>query len=166
MTVRIDGQQLVDPRLVEKVESALRETGAKPETLELLVNEEAITRNLEDAGKKLIRIKTQGVELCVDDFSIQERSLKMVKKLPVDRLILKRSLITHVADDLEDRAFVTVVISLAHSLGLKVVAEGVETDDQFKILRLRQCDEVQVNSSGAPMSSWKAEKMLASCARL
>ncbi len=166
MTVRIDGQQLVDPGLAEKVESALRETGAKPETLELLVNEEAITKNLEDAGKKLIRIKTQGVELCVDDFSIQERSLKMVKKLPVDRLILKRSLIMHVADDLEDRAIVTAVISLAHSLGLKVVAEGVETDEQFKILRLRQCDEVQGYASGAPMSSWKAEKMLASRARL
>lgn len=166
VTVRIDGQQFLDPGLADKVESALRETGVKPETLELLVNEEAITSNLEESSKKLTRIKSRGVELCVDDFSIQERSLKMVKELPVDRLILKRSLIMHVADDLEDRAIVTAVISLAHSLGLKVVAEGVETDEQFKILRLRQCDEVQGYASGAPMSSWKAEKMLASRARL
>ena len=166
MTVRLAGHQFEDPQLDDKVIGALRDTGVKPETLELLVSEDAITNNIEEASTKLRKIKAKGVELCVDDFSIQERSLKMVKEMPVDRLILKRSLIMHVADDLEDRAIVTAVISLAHSLGLKVLAEGVETDEQFKILRLRQCDEVQGYASGAPMSAWKAEKMLASRARL
>ena len=90
----------------------------------------------------------------------------MVKETPVDRLILKRSLIMHVADNLEDRAIVTAVISLVHSLGLKVLAEGIETDEQFQIFRLRQCDVVQGCASGAPMSSWKAEKILASRVRL
>jgi EAL domain-containing protein (putative c-di-GMP-specific phosphodiesterase class I) len=105
-------------------------------------------------------IKNLGVNIAVDDFGTGYSSLSYLKRFPVDRLKVDRSFVQDIATDADDAAIVRTIIALGHNLGLKVVAEGVETDQQIDFLRVNGCDELQGYYFSEPVSAWRMAKLL------
>ena len=133
-----------------KVASVLAETGLPPEQLELEVTESAIMEDPDAALKLLTSLRALGVRLAIDDFGTGYSSLARLKRLPVDKLKLDQSFVRGLPDDPEDAAIARAVIALGKSLGLKVVAEGVETPVQLAELKLWGCDQIQGFLIGRP----------------
>jgi diguanylate cyclase (GGDEF)-like protein/PAS domain S-box-containing protein len=129
--------------LVAVVHRALEETGLTPQCLELEITETALMANLEEAVRVMREITALGVRLALDDFGTGYSSLTHLKRFPLEVLKLDRSFVEDVADRQEDRVIVNSVVAMAHSLGLRVVAEGVETEAQRRVLQELGCDEFQ-----------------------
>ncbi|MBS0457308.1 MAG: EAL domain-containing protein [Proteobacteria bacterium] len=133
------------------VEAALREHAVPHGALELELTESVIMGNTESAIEVMRRLDGLGVALAVDDFGTGYSSLSYLKRLPIDRLKIDRSFVRDLAVDPDDAAICTSIIGLAHALGLRTVAEGVETTAQLQWLRERGCDEVQGFLLGHPL---------------
>jgi EAL domain-containing protein (putative c-di-GMP-specific phosphodiesterase class I) len=131
----------------------LDETGLDPHRLELELTETSIMENPEAAADLLRQLRTLGVRVAIDDFGTGYSSLSYLKKLPIDTVKLDRSFVTGATTDPNDAALVMAIVTLAHNLKLKVVAEGVETDEQKTFLRLLRCDEGQGYLFGKPVSA-------------
>ena len=99
--------------------------------------------NPDEAIKTLQKLKRQGLSTSIDDFGTGYSSLSYLKKFRLDELKIDRSFITDIDTDDDDKAIVTAVIVMAHSLGLKIVAEGVETPSQLAVLKMLHCDQIQ-----------------------
>jgi len=144
LSVNLSARQHDDPGLVETVRRALEETGTDPSTLCLEITEDVLMKDAEASFETLRALKELGVQLSVDDFGTGYSSLSLLKRFPVDSLKVDRSFIAglngHVS---EDSAIVTAAISLAHTLGLTAVAEGIETSDQLAQVRSFDCDVAQ-----------------------
>jgi diguanylate cyclase (GGDEF)-like protein/PAS domain S-box-containing protein len=143
VAVNISPQQFRQRNFPQSVENILRETGLPAACLELEITESTIMETAEIAVAMLVRLKELGITLSVDDFGTGYSSLAYLKRFPIDRLKIDRSFVTDLETDPSDAAIATAVIALAHSLGLSVVAEGVETQGQSDFLRERGCDSVQ-----------------------
>jgi diguanylate cyclase (GGDEF)-like protein len=126
-------------RLVE----ILDETRLDPNCLELELTETSIMENLGPATQLLTEIRELGVKISIDDFGTGYSSLSYLKRLPLDTVKLDRSFVTGATTDADDAALVTAIVTLAHNLRLRVIAEGVETAEQLSFLRLLKCDEGQ-----------------------
>jgi len=143
VAVNVSALQLRDRNFVRDVQLALEsEHGLKP-ALELEITESLLMEDIERNIKRLKTLRDLGVTIAIDDFGTGYSSLNYLARLPVDLLKIDRSFVLGMSVSPESRAIVSAIISLAHSLSLKVVAEGVETDEQLKILRLLKCDEMQ-----------------------
>ena len=105
-----------------------------------------------------------GVNIAIDDFGTGYSSLAYLAKLPVDALKIDRSFITDMTINTHSMTIVSTIISLARALGLEVIAEGVETEEQSKILRLLQCDEMQGYLFAKPMPAAEIKQLLRACA--
>ena len=127
----------------ESVAAALNETGLPPHRLELEVTESVFMNEAPHAIAVLREVLALGVKLALDDFGTGYSSLGYLSRLPLDALKVDRSFIERMAEDPQQMSIVTAVISLAHSLDLKVIAEGVETPAQAQLLRLLRCDQIQ-----------------------
>ena len=143
IAINISPQQFRQRNFPQSVENILRETGLPAACLELEITESTIMETAETAVAMLMRLKDLGVTLAVDDFGTGYSSLAYLKRFPIDRLKIDRSFVTDLETDPSDAAIATAVIALAHSLGLSVVAEGVETQGQSDFLREHGCDSVQ-----------------------
>ena len=143
MAVNLSARQLGSPELLPRVEALLREAGLGPGDLELEITESVAMQNPKNSIEVLAGLRRLGVELAIDDFGTGYSSLAYLKLLPLDRLKLDRSFLVDVENDTYNAAICSTTISLAHSLGLDVVAEGVEIPSQLEFLRLRGCDVVQ-----------------------
>jgi EAL domain-containing protein (putative c-di-GMP-specific phosphodiesterase class I) len=143
MSVNISARQLRNTDLVQTVAEALSEAGVPPPLLELEITESAVMENPEEAIKVLQALKRMGVTLAIDDFGTGYSSLAYLKLFPIDQLKIDRSFVRDIERDPDDAAIAISTIALAHSLGLKVVAEGVETRAQLEMLQQNGCDEVQ-----------------------
>ena len=143
MSVNISARQLRNADLVQTVAEALSEAGVPPPLLELEITESAVMENPEEAIKVLQALKRMGVTLAIDDFGTGYSSLAYLKLFPIDQLKIDRSFVRDIERDPDDAAIAISTIALAHSLGLKVVAEGVETRAQLEMLQQNGCDEVQ-----------------------
>ncbi|MDQ3819865.1 MAG: EAL domain-containing protein, partial [Acidobacteriota bacterium] len=119
------------------------ETGLRPESLELEVTESSVMKNTESAIRTLSELKSMGIKISIDDFGSGYSSLGYLKHLPIDVLKIDQSFVRDMTTAPNDAAIVMAIIQLAHSLQLKVTAEGVETEDQLRFLRLLRCDEMQ-----------------------
>ncbi|HJV66664.1 MAG TPA: EAL domain-containing protein [Geomonas sp.] len=151
IAVNISGKQLKQPDFVQMVINILDDTGMRPGNLELEFTESVI---MEPAGKsqeKLSALKEIGVQTSIDDFGTGYSSLNYLKHLPVDRIKIDRSFVVDVNSGEGDAAIVEAIISMAKSLRLKVLAEGVENNDQLRFLSDLGCDEVQGFYFAEPM---------------
>jgi diguanylate cyclase (GGDEF)-like protein/PAS domain S-box-containing protein len=151
IAVNLFPKQLRYPSLIEDVEAALRDSTLPAELLELEITED-IALNYEEAAEPLARLRAQGVKLAFDDFGTGFASLRYLTLFPVSRIKIDRAFVKGVGDDPKSAAIVRSLISMARSLGLAVIAEGVETSAQAAFLRNEQCDEAQGYLFGQPQS--------------
>ncbi|WP_020654895.1 bifunctional diguanylate cyclase/phosphodiesterase [Massilia niastensis] len=143
VSVNVSARQFEEKRLVERIAGALRDTGLPPEALEVEVTESAIMRDLARSVDKMRELKAMGVSLSIDDFGTGYSSLSALKSFPISRLKIDKSFVCDLADSPDDQAIAMAVISLGHKLNLRVIAEGVETEQQRDFLRANDCDEMQ-----------------------
>jgi diguanylate cyclase (GGDEF)-like protein/PAS domain S-box-containing protein len=143
MSVNVSARQFEEARLVERVAAALRDTRLAPELLELEVTESLIMRDLQKSVAKMRELEAMGVSLSIDDFGTGYSSLSSLKTFPISRLKIDKSFVSELADNPDDQAIAMAVISLGHKLNLRVIAEGVETEQQRAFLRENECDEMQ-----------------------
>jgi diguanylate cyclase (GGDEF)-like protein/PAS domain S-box-containing protein len=143
VSVNLSGRQLGHPELVTEVAAILTETGIDPSLVELEITESVLMDDVEMSHETLERLKRLGVKLVVDDFGTGYSSLSYLHRFPVDLLKVDRSFVARLGGDPGDAAIVTAIITLAHTLGLEAVAEGVETAEQLEELRRLGCDRAQ-----------------------
>jgi EAL domain-containing protein (putative c-di-GMP-specific phosphodiesterase class I) len=143
LSVNMSAGQFKRGRLVERICSALQESGLPPEFLELELTESMLIEDTDLSTTLLARLKEIGVKISVDDFGTGYSSLSYLKRFALTALKVDRSLVRDLATDANDSAIVSAAIALAHSLRLRVVAEGVEHDVQAGILKAQGCDEAQ-----------------------
>jgi diguanylate cyclase (GGDEF)-like protein len=143
LAVNLSARQFQQQNLSEVVVLILQETGLNPHDLGLELTESSIMKNAESAVRTLGGLKAMGVKIAIDDFGTGYSSLGYLKRLPIDTLKIDRSFVRDVTADPDDAALVMAIITLAHNLRLKVVAEGVETEEQLSFLHLLRCDEWQ-----------------------
>jgi diguanylate cyclase (GGDEF)-like protein len=143
IAVNISARQFHDRDLSQTVIRILEETGLPPKYLDLELTESSIMQNADLAAGILNRLKSMGVNISIDDFGTGFSSLASLKRLPIDVLKIDQSFVREATSDADDAALVMAIITLAHNLRLKVIAEGVETEEQLRFLQLLRCDEIQ-----------------------
>ncbi len=143
MAVNVSALQLLRGDLPDVLERVLRETGIPPQHLELELTESVIMANAEQTATTLRALRDLGVGLAVDDFGTGYSSLAYLKRLPLTSLKIDKEFIDDLSEDSDDAAITSTIITMAHSLGLNVVAEGVEETAQMEFLRDHACDEIQ-----------------------
>ncbi len=143
MSVNVSALQLLRGDFPLVVERVLAETGVPPGLLELELTESVVMANAANTADKLQSFRRSGVSLAIDDFGTGYSSLAYLRRLPITTLKIDKEFIGDLSNDPDDASITTTVITMAHSLGLNVVAEGVETAEQLAFLRLHGCDEIQ-----------------------
>jgi diguanylate cyclase (GGDEF)-like protein len=159
--VNVSARQFQQQRLAEIVLKILEETGLAPEYLDLELTESSIMSNAQATIDVLTRLKAMGVTISIDDFGTGFSSLSYLKRFPIDALKIDRSFVRDLTMDPDDAALVMAIVTLAHNLRLKVVAEGVETEEQLRFLQLLRCDEVQGYLFAKPLPAAGLEELLA-----
>jgi EAL domain-containing protein (putative c-di-GMP-specific phosphodiesterase class I) len=150
LSINVATQQLIDGRFLEVVQDALGETGIDADSLWLEITETALMADTTAAGRALRDLRGLGLHLSVDDFGTGYSSLTYLKRFPVEAIKVDRSFVTGLGLEADDTSIVEAVIRLGHSLGLTVVAEGVETPLQLNRLRELGCDKGQGYLFGRP----------------
>jgi len=143
VAVNLSAQQFRQKNLVAVVRSALNAARLEPRYLELELTESAVMHDAEQSIEILQQLSALGVRISVDDFGTGYSSLSYLRRLPLDKLKIDRAFIRDVVTSRDDAAIVRAIVSLAHNLRLKVIAEGVETPDQLAFLRELGCDQYQ-----------------------
>ena len=159
MSVNLSARQFVQPDLVDQVDSILAETGMDPSLLELEITESVVMDQSEVGVRTLSRLRDMGVRLVLDDFGTGYSSLSYLRHLPLDTIKIDRTFVAGL-DGQADRSIVEAVISLAHGLRISVVAEGIETEEQFEMLRGMGCDVGQGYLFARPMPAAEAGRLL------
>ncbi len=160
ISVNLSARQFDQKNLLDVIEQTLRTTGLPPQNLELEITESTVMRKPEEVIVILHKLKTTGIQISVDDFGTGYSSLNYLRRLPLDYLKIDRSFVVHVTTHPADAAVVRGIIALAHSLKLKVIAEGVETEEQFEFLRSVECDVVQGYLFSRPLPAEQFSKLL------
>lgn len=160
MAVNLSVIQLRNPKLRNIVSDVLEETGMDPSYLELEITESAATKEADYIIDVLKRLKALGITLSIDDFGTEYSSLSRLKMLPVDRIKMDIQFVHGIDGNDKDKAITKVIINLAKTLGLKVIAEGVETESQLQFLSQKMCDEVQGFYYYRPMPADQVELAL------
>jgi len=153
MSVNISARQFHERDLSETVIRILDETGLAAKHLDLELTESSIMQNEEFAAGLLNSLKSMGINISIDDFGTGFSSLASLKRLPIDVLKIDQSFVRDATTDPDDAALVMAIITLAHNLRLKVIAEGVETAEQLRFLQLLRCDEIQGYFFSRPCSA-------------
>jgi len=143
LVVNVSARQLVQPDFPQRVEAILAESGIDPSRLELDIVERALEGEAAASFTNLYRLKSLGITLSLDDFGTGYASLTVLKRLPIDIIKVDRSLIARLPDDETSAQLTAATIAMAHKLGMRVAAEGVETQQQLQFLRRNQCDLAQ-----------------------
>jgi diguanylate cyclase (GGDEF)-like protein len=161
MAVNICARQFQQEDIARVIVRALDQANLSPEHLELELTESSIMNNAEFAIDVLTGLKRMGVKISVDDFGTGFSSLSYLKRLPLDALKIDQSFVRDATTDPDDAALVMTVITLGHNLRLKVVAEGVETEEQLRFLHLLRCDEIQGYLFSRPVPADELAELLA-----
>ncbi len=150
LSVNLSGRQLNDPSLIGSVRRAIEDTHIDPRTLELEITESMI-QNADVAADILRDLSAMGVTLAIDDFGTGYSSLSYLKAFPVDTLKIDQSFVRDITTEPDDAAIAKAIIAMAHSLQMRVIAEGVETKEQLAFLAAQDCDEIQGYLFGRPV---------------
>ena len=159
VSVNVSSKQLRGGELVDVVETVLASSGLKPHQLHLELTETAILSDENLASVLLSRIRATGVKVWLDDFGTGFSGLSHLRRVPVDGVKIDRSFVTDLLRDPDDLALTTSIIAMAHSLGITVVAEGIESEGQYAVLRERGCDQGQGFWLGRPMLAQEVAKL-------
>jgi diguanylate cyclase len=161
VAVNISAMQFRDPELGRSVARILEETGLEPQFLELELTESTVMAHAEKAEQSLRALSELGVQISIDDFGTGYSSLAYLKRFPLNTLKVDRAFVNDLGRSNDDLAIVRAIISLAHSLRLKVIAEGVESDEQLDVLRDLHCDEYQGYLCSKPLPAAELASILA-----
>jgi len=159
LAVNVSARQFRQPDFVDQVLSALHKTGANPARLKLELTESLVLDNLTEAIRKMQAIKQAGVQFSMDDFGTGHSSLSNLKKLPLDQLKIDQSFVRDIATDRDDAIIVQTIIAMAKNMGMEVIAEGVETEDQRAFLAMHDCQRFQGYLFGRPVPIEEFERM-------
>ncbi len=153
IAVNLSGVQFYRDDIIARVREALKEHSLEPQYLELEVTESVVMEDVNETIRILNGLKDIGCDLAIDDFGTGYSSLAYLKRFPVDKLKIDRSFVMDVTNDPDDAAIVRSIIQMGHSLGMKVIAEGVETQGHVDFLRVEKCDELQGYFYSKPVSA-------------
>jgi diguanylate cyclase (GGDEF)-like protein len=159
--VNVSPAQLRHPDMVQTVDDALSSSGLRPMLLELEITEGLLVEATDGVRGCLVGLAARGVQLAIDDFGTAYSSLAYLRRLPAQRIKIDRSFVRDIGSDAEDEAVVRAIVTLGHSLGKQVVAEGVETEAQMVFLRELGCDEAQGYLLAPPVAAEELEGLLA-----
>lgn len=166
IAVNVSVRQFAQPDLVEYIAAVLAETGLEPQWLEIELTESLLMQDVDRSIDILQRLKAIGLQMSIDDFGTGYSSLAYLKRFPIDLLKIDQAFVRDIETSLDDTAIVKAIISMAHSLGLRVIAEGVETEAQCNFLRLNMCDEIQGYFFSRPVDAARIGDLLARDQRL
>ncbi len=153
VSVNISASQLRVDRPVDMLQSALNRHGLSPGLLEIELTESTVVTDVHSATGNLLEIAELGVRVAIDDFGTGYSNLSQLGRMPISTLKIDRSLVTGIAVSRRDAVIVRAIVGMGHALGMRVVAEGVETTSQLSALRIASCDEVQGYLIARPMDA-------------
>ena len=160
MAINLSTLEMEDTGLIDVVADTLKKTGMNPKNLELELTENILIQHPENIYKTFEQLRAMGVRMAIDDFGTGYSSLSYLSKLPIDKLKIDKSFVQDINEDANDRSIVEAIISMAHSLRLKAIAEGVETPEQADVLKRLNCDECQGYLFGRPMPAEEITALL------
>jgi EAL domain-containing protein (putative c-di-GMP-specific phosphodiesterase class I) len=161
LAVNLSGRQFLHFNLFKQIETALNGAGFDPRDLEFEITETVAMHNAEESIGVMRQLKSLGIGISLDDFGTGYSSLSYLKRFPIDLLKIDKSFVRDIPEDANDLAIVSAIIAMAHALGLKVIAEGVETKAQGDFLRDCGCQFAQGFYFGRPMPAADLEQLLA-----
>ena len=160
VAVNISGRQFNSSDLIAMVERVVQDTRMEPVFLEFEITESVLMKNAGSVDKILQSLSTMGVHLGVDDFGTGYSSLSYLKRFPINILKVDQTFVRDITSDADDAAIVSAIITMAHALGIKTTAEGVETLDQLEFLRTQGCDFVQGYYFCRPQTGDEIERLI------
>jgi diguanylate cyclase (GGDEF)-like protein/PAS domain S-box-containing protein len=163
ISVNLSVKQFNQPGLVENIANLLQEFQLPPRCLKLEITESVFSDNIEAAVGLLTQLRELGVQLSIDDFGTGYSSLSYLQRFPIDTLKIDRSFVTQMMENEENLAIVRTIVALAQNLGMDVVAEGVETEDQLLLLRKLECENGQGFLFSTPLGGQKLDQFIANC---
>lgn len=165
VSVNISAHQFEQKNMLQIIEDALNSSGLPAELLELEITESVMLKDPDKTLQLLNVLRMRGVHVAIDDFGTGYSSLSYLSTLPIDRLKIDRSFINSSLDKPSSSVIIEAVVSLARSLGMRTIAEGVETEAQRRFLRLQGCEEIQGYLMGRPMPAEAISTYLMSACR-
>lgn len=160
VSVNVSPRQFRQPDFVQRVKGILAETGVSPGRIVLELTERILLEDMEGAAERIRELQAIGARFCIDDFGMGYSSLAYLKNLPVEALKIDRSFVRDIPTDPNDVAIVETIIAMAWRFGLKVIAEGVETEEQLHFLAARGCDAYQGHLHSHAMPAVEFERHL------
>ncbi len=164
LSVNLSPRQFRQRDLADTIQQLLADTGLPPQNLTLEITESTLMYNLDHGVQILTRLRTLGVAVAIDDFGTGYSSLAYLKDLPIDYLKIDRMFVKDIVTDTHDAAIASSIINLAHNLGLKVIAEGVEDNEMLSVLAVFGCDQYQGFFFARPLPADDIPPMVARCA--
>jgi EAL domain-containing protein (putative c-di-GMP-specific phosphodiesterase class I) len=162
LAVNVSAKQLMQPGFVDEVIDIVERTGANPNRLELELTESTLFSDAEAVTEKMATLKAKGIRFSLDDFGTGFSSLTYLRRMPLDKLKIDRSFIAEVQSNANDAAIARTIIALGASMGLSVVAEGVETEEQRAFLADHGCTSYQGFLFGVPVAVDALERLIRS----
>lgn len=159
VSVNLSTRQFLQHNLRDQVSEVLQRTGLSASYLELEITESS-TMDVDFAIGVLLELKALGVKISIDDFGTGYSSLSYLKRFPIDKLKIDQSFVRDIMTDPNDAAIVASIISMTRHMNLRVIAEGVETEDQLVFLRNNHCNEIQGYWFSPPVSTVKVEELM------
>jgi diguanylate cyclase (GGDEF)-like protein/PAS domain S-box-containing protein len=163
VSVNLSVKQFNQPGLVDNIANLLQEFQLQPRCLKLEITESVFSDNMDAAVGLLTQLRELGVQLSIDDFGTGYSSLSYLQRFPIDTLKIDRSFVTQMMENEENVAIVRTIVALAQNLGMDVVAEGVETEDQLRLLKKLECENGQGYLFSTPLGGRQLEAFIASC---
>jgi len=160
VSVNLSAKQFHQHDLQDRILAVLAETGIRPSQLELEITESTVMDDIDAAAETMRALHCTGIRISIDDFGTGYSSLNQLKRFPINTIKVDRSFIHDITTDSDDAAIVGAIVTMAHNLGLKVVAEGVETAEQLTFLRKLRCDEIQGFLFSPPVRGDEAGELL------
>lgn len=162
MAINLSPVQLRKAELADNIVGIVEQTGITPGSLSIEITESGLIQNLDTAVSIIERLSSVGIRVSLDDFGTGYSSLSYLKRFPIDIVKIDRSFLQDFPSHAHDTAIISAIIAMAHSLGLHVIAEGVETEEQLKVLQSLKCDEIQGYLFSKPISREQATALLSS----